>query len=334
MNIKDYIKEKWYMFILIIISFIFILSIYILDKDLKSNSNAGYILAGTVLFLIVYIIIDFLVINSRAKNLSAFIKNGGKTNGIFDYPIDKTYSNEISRLANEFNKYRAKIASDSADELDFVTKWVHDAKVPISAMKLLLENDAEDSKEILEMELLSIEQNTQKVLFHIKSSSFYDDYKITEVTTKSLINTALKPFATFFAYKKISLEMDENDYKILTDSKWSGYIIAQLLSNAVKHTPINGVITITTINQNNKVTIMIKNTGQGIKSSDIKQIFNKGYTSNNRNGLASTGYGLYLSKKLADKLGHNITAESKYCEYASFSLIFINNENNIHVIKM
>lgn len=260
MSIKDYIKEKWYMFGIIIISSVFVSSICLLDRKLiTENKNVIYILAGIVLFLLVYVIIDFIIIKSRVKNLSVFIKNGGTTNETYDYPADKIYSNEISELANEFNKYRAKIASDSADELDFVTKWVHDVKVPISAMKLLLENDAEDSKERLEMELLSIEQNTQKVLFHIKSSSFYDDYKIT---------------------------------------------------------------------------IMIKNTGQGIKSSEIKQIFNKGYTSNNRNGLSSTGYGLYLSKKLADKLGHNITAESKYCKYASFSLIFINNENNIHVTKM
>ena len=165
----------------------------------------------------------------------------------FSFPIDELYAKNVSELAREYNSYRMHIAQDSAQEMDFITKWVHDVKVPISAMKLLIENDAKDLKEKLDMNLSDIEQDTQKVLFHIKSKSFYDDYKIEKVDTKSIINKQLKPFAVFFAYKKIALKLDGENQSVLTDSKWSGYILSQFLSNAVKHTPEGGQITIETV---------------------------------------------------------------------------------------
>jgi len=94
----------------------------------------------------------------------------------------------------------------------------------------------------------------------------------------------------------------------------------------VKYTPDGGDIIIGTDKVENEVTISIKNTGKGILKKDIGQIFNKGYTSSeNRSGMKATGYGLYLSKKLSDKLGHRLEVESKHGQYAIFKLTFIEN---------
>jgi signal transduction histidine kinase len=317
---------KRQLYLLVAIAFAFALSVYTLDERLKANKNVDYIFWGVLFAFVVFVILDYFTVKSRMNKLSSFIKNGGTEDIEFYYPVDNRYVQEVNELANKFNQYRAQIASDSADELDFTTKWVHDVKVPISAMKLLLDSDEID-KNRLEMELSSIEQNTQKVLFHIKSKSFYDDYKIKEIGTRELIVPNLKKYATFFAYKRISLNFSKDSYKILTDDKWSGYIISQLLSNAVKHTPYDGSIEINTVDMENRVRICIKNYGKGIKTCDLINIFNRGYSSDAvRNGSPSTGYGLYLSKQLADKLGHELYAKSKYGEYAEFCLVINKSE--------
>lgn len=169
MRFRDYIKERWYMFAVIIIATIFVISVCVLDKKaLLANTSVAYILSGIALFLLIYIFIDYMIIKHRVKNLSVFIKNSGTEEFDFTYPSDILLSEQVNKLVNEYNRFRAKIAGESAEDLDFITKWVHDVKVPISAMKLLLETDSENLKERLEMELLSIEQNTQKVLFSIK----------------------------------------------------------------------------------------------------------------------------------------------------------------------
>ncbi len=323
MSFINYIKERWYMFIISMLTVLFALAIYVLDNDaVLGNSNTIYIFSGVALFFVVFLLIDYLTYRERVKKLSFYIKNGGIGEYESFYPSDRSYSNQVNEIANEYNRYRAKQADESAEELDFITKWVHDVKVPISAMKLLLENDAKDLKDRLDMELLSIEQDTQKVLYHIKSKSFYDDYKIAEISIQSLINSSLKQFATFFAYKKINLEIIGSDYKVLTDSKWSGYIISQFISNAIKHTDDNGKISINTVKDKNGITVSVKNTGSGIETRDLQSVFSRGYTASGRQHQNSTGYGLYLSKNLAGQLGHEVRVESAYGKYAKFSLVF------------
>ena len=330
MSFIEYIKEKWYMFIIMAGCTAFVAAVITLEgSEYAWGASFAYVLSGIVLFTLIFIAADYLVLRARAKMLTEFIKNGGTDEFEAFYPADSMYHKQIVKLANEFNKFRAQIAGNSADEMDFITKWIHDVKVPISAMKLLLENDAEGLKDRLEMELSNIEQDTQKVLFHIKSRSFYDDYNISGSTTRSLINSSLKQFATFFAFKRIGLKILGGDYRVLTDSKWSAYILSQFISNAIKHTPEDGEITITTSKNASGITVSVKNSGQGIAGVDIGRVFDRGYTSSGREQPKATGYGLFLSKKLADKLGHTLRAESEYGSYAEFQITFHNLEEKL-----
>jgi signal transduction histidine kinase len=138
-----------------------------------------------------------------------------------------------------------------------------------------------------------------------------------------LITQALKSYSSFFSYKRLGIAVEGEDFEVLTDEKWSGYILSQLISNAVKYTPEGGKIEIVTAREGSDIAISVKNEGRGILPEDIGRIFRKGFTSSEeREGAKATGYGLFLSKKLSDKLGHSLTAESKPGAYAVFRLIF------------
>ncbi|MEX1308232.1 MAG: ATP-binding protein [Eubacteriales bacterium] len=208
--------------------------------------------------------------------------------------------------------------------MDFITKWIHDVKVPIAAMHLILEQGHEGMEEQLDMQLTYIEQKTQTVLYHIKSNSFYDDFKIVEVKASRLIHAALKPFAVFFACKQLVLEMPDEDGTVLTDEKWSAYILSQLISNAVKYVPEKGKVSIGVKRDKSQTKVTIKNQGGGIKPQEIAHVFDKGYTSYYaRADNKATGYGLYLAKKLADQLGHTLVCTSEYGDYTVFTLTFL-----------
>jgi len=161
----------------------------------------------------------------------------------------------------------------------------------------------------------------------LKSNRFFDDYKVVRTNTKNLIAQALKGYSNFFSYKKLKISVKGEELEVLTDEKWSSYILSQIISNAVKYTQNGGNIEITTENKDGTTTISIKNTGAGIAEQDLQRIFQKGFTSStDRDGAKATGYGLFLSKKLSDLLGHSLTAESKPNEYAVFRLSFITRE--------
>lgn len=342
MNFVKYLKERWITYIFIISTFIFSTVVYRLDKSFNiSPSNASYIIMGWMFMFVFFVVIDYGVFSSRIKNFKKYCKLNASYEDLeeFSYPVDQEYAQLVQNLVVDFEKYKADVRNKSAEELEFITKWLHDVKVPISAIRLIFENHEgyvpSGIYQSIDTELFSIEESIQRVFYEIKSNTFYDDYKIAHVSTKKLIAQALKGYSNLFSYKRINITIQGEAYEVLTDEKWSGYILSQIISNGIKYTPIEGAIVISTIKNGNETTISIKNNGKGIMQRDIGQIFNKGYTSSeDRNGMKATGYGLYLSRKLSDMLGHRLTVQSEYGKYATFSLTFIENETIHHVTKM
>lgn len=343
MSIFKYIKERWLIYLCLILSATFSVTVYKLDNRFTvTHSNASYIGMGLILIWAVFAIIDYSVMNYRLKCMKRFCSLNASAEedvDIFSYPMDKAYAKNFLASVQNFEKFKGEIQNQSSDELEFITKWIHDVKIPIASLRLIVESDENNlSKgffERIDKEIANIEQSTQTVFFHIKSNTFHNDYKVAEADTKKLISEALKKYAGFFSYKKINISISDAHFKVLTDEKWTGYIISQIVSNAVKYTPEKGAISITTYKKDKFIRIEIKNTGKGISPKDLGQIFNKGYTSSEeRKGIKSTGYGLYLSKKLCDMMGHQLTVHSVHGEYAQFDLTFIEEDNIYDVTKM
>lgn len=341
MRLIEYFHERWLTYVFLLATYGFAWAVYKLDIGLNlTESNALYILAGWALFLVIFIPLDYYTLSNRLRQLKEHIEvNPSGDPEQFSYPVEQEIARKVGKLAGDFESYKAGIRTKSAEQLDFITKWLHDVKVPIAAARLILENQEgeipQDFYQSLDQELTTIEEAIQKVFYEIKSGSFHDDYKISPVSTRKLIATALKGYSNLFSYKKLDIEIAGDEYRVLTDEKWSGYILSQLVSNAVKYTPVGGKISISTQKTDNRVTIAVKNTGKGIPSQDLGQVFKKGYTSSEeRAGSTATGYGLYLSKKLADVLGHVLEVDSKYGEYAVFYLTFIEPQTVFDVTKM
>ena len=339
MKFVKYLKERWITYTFIIAACLFSAIVYKLDKSFSiTTSNANYIIMGWLLLFVIFIAIDYGVFNHRLEKFKKYCSLNASSEDLDDfvYPVDKEYAQLVSNLVVDYEKYKADIYNKSAAELEFITRWVHDVKVPISAAKLILENHENDLPinlyQSIDKELFAIAESVQKVFYEIKSNSLHDDYKIAKISTKKLIAQTLKGYANFFSYNKLNISFVGENYNVLTDEKWSGYILSQIISNAVKHTPVEGNIVISTKKIGNETTISIKNSGKGILDKDLGQIFNKGYTSSeDRNDMKGTGYGLYLSKKLSDMLDHKLTVQSKYGEYTTFSLTFMENQTLHHM---
>ena len=215
---------------------------------------------GLAILFIIFVIVDFIVYAARIKRFKSYCSNNPLSEedlDLFSYPMDREYGEILHNTVKEYERFKGDMRNKSSEELDFITKWIHDIKVPISALRLVLESHDRDLGQNLyrrmDTEIAAIEQYTQRIFYHIKSNTFYNDYKISKVNTRKLIGDALKGYSNFFSYKKINISISDHNYEVLTDEKWSGYIISQILSNAVKHTPINGHITITTIKDENEI---------------------------------------------------------------------------------
>ena len=335
MNGFNYLKERWIPLVFLSLAFAFALLVYRLDHNFSiRDSNAVYILMGWGLLFIAWLIIDTYTLNSRTRKFKDFCRFNRTSEEADDffYPTDRENARLVRELASEFEKYRAEIETKSSEEMEFITKWLHDAKVPIAAARLILESQEDklptDFYKNIYSEIFSIEESILQVFYEMKSNRFFDDYRIAAVGTKKLISQALKGYSSFFSYKRLGISVEGGDFEVLTDEKWSSYILSQIISNAVKYTPEGGSIEILTEKTERAAIISVKNQGKGIPPQDIGRIFHKGFTaSESREGAKATGYGLYLSKKLSDLLGHSLAAESEPNEYALFRLTFYEHDS-------
>ena len=95
----------------------------------------------------------------------------------------------------------------------------------------------------------------------------------------------------------------------LTDGKWLGFALGQLISNAVKYTPPGGHVRIWV---QEGPAVLVEDDGPGIPAQDLPRVFDRGYTGlAGRTGARSTGIGLYLTRKALNALGHAVSLSSQ-----------------------
>lgn len=110
-----------------------------------------------------------------------------------------------------------------------------------------------------------------------------------------------------FISRKIGLDYQPINTRVITDEKWLLFVIEQVLSNALKYTRSGKI----SIYSSEKDMLCIEDTGIGIAPEDLPRIFEKGYTGyNGRKDKHASGIGLYLARRICDNLGHKISARS------------------------
>ena len=194
------------------------------------------------------------------------------------------------------------------DLMDYYTLWAHQIKTPIAASSLLV-GEIEDKKvkNQLEQELFKIESYVNIVLQYLRLESFHEDLVLKKENLEDLVKEIVKKYAIFFIQKGLSLNLHDLDRTIITDRKWFVVILEQVLSNSLKYTSQGGIEIYF-----QEDTLYIKDSGLGIQDADLLRVFERGFSGyNGRLTQQSSGLGLYLSEKIADELGHQISIASQ-----------------------
>ena len=230
-----------------------------------------------------------------------------------ELPLPRTQSEaEYDRLLRQLYREKAELLAESrrssSRQLATFSLWTHQIKVPISAMKLLLQDRPDAASATLLCELFKVEQYADMALNYARMNASSTDYVLRACDLDALLRKVLRRFAPLFIQKKLRLCYEPAPYSLLTDEKWFSFAVEQLLSNAVKYTKA-GSITVTVDAE--KQLLTISDTGIGIAPEDLPRVFEQGYTGGNgRTHQRATGLGLYLCREALDRLGHSIRLES------------------------
>ena len=235
--------------------------------------------------------------------------------------IDVKDDNE--RLLNENKNLKSEMLNQKDDLNAYFLMWLHQIKTPMTVSKLLLDKPDDTTNTKLKMQLMYIEQYINMAMNYLKMIDHSTDMDITEVNLDDIIKNLLKKYSLLFIHNHISLEYQSNLTYVISDSQWLTILIEQILSNALKYTE-NGKIAIQYLEE--KHALEIRDTGIGIRSEDIPKIFDRGYSGfNGRMNEKSSGLGLYLARKISERLNIQIEVESKLSKGSIFRLVFPTN---------
>lgn len=241
----------------------------------------------------------------------------------FQYQKLSDVKDDNERLLNENKNLKSEMLNQKDDLNAYFLMWLHQIKTPMTVSKLLLDKPDDTTNTKLKMQLMYIEQYINMAMNYLKMIDHSTDMDITEVNLDDIIKNLLKKYSLLFIHNHISLEYQSNLTYVISDSQWLTILIEQILSNALKYTE-NGKIAIQYLEE--KHALEIRDTGIGIRSEDIPKIFDRGYSGfNGRMNEKSSGLGLYLARKISERLNIQIEVESNLSKGSIFRLVFPTN---------
>lgn len=208
--------------------------------------------------------------------------------------------------------YELKNNSSSLNEQQ--NKWIHDIKIPLSTLKLFINNQRENLNQeqvrTLELIELDFENYINKKIMYDKINYEIDDYKIDRINLYDIVTKVIKRFRPSLMFKNINIDLNiPTDTKILSDYRTVQYSVEQIIDNIIKYAYNDTTVTIDFKDD----VLATTNIGDTISSQDINRVFDDGYTGRNsiNASISSTGIGLYMVKKSLTHLMHEVSITSK-----------------------
>lgn len=309
------------------------LGIYLLLEDYIPMDSRLLLFLDLV---IISLIIGFGVTSALAKLFFGPIKRLRKAmeqvaDGDFSVCLDcKTGSKEIAEIYTGFNLMVRELAATEMLQSDFVSNVSHEFKTPINAIEgysTLLqgsENLDESQQEYLDKILFNTKRLSSLVgsilllgkLENQQIATNQTHYRLDEQIRQSVV--ALEPA---WEKKNIEFDVELERTNYLGNEPMMRHVWDNLISNAVKFSPRDGMIRIRMAKMQGKVYISIEDQGPGLSEDAQKHIFDKFYQADSSHKQEGNGLGLALVKRILTIENGQIKAENRLGGGCCFTVI-------------
>lgn len=227
---------------------------------------------------------------------------------------------EVNKSMNEWVGERERSVKEFKD---YVEMWIHEIKLPISALSLMNYNEKTDIR-LYRPQIDKISHYVEQILYYVRADAPQKDFLMTRCCLKKLIQEVLLEHKEVLITGKFSIEQKGTEAFIVSDAKWIKFILGQLVNNSIKYQKEEtGYLGFEVEETDDNVMLSIEDHGIGVPDSDLKRVFDKSFTGENgRQVASSTGMGLYICRKMCKKLGHEIWMESRQGEFTRVTIQF------------
>ena len=251
--------------------------------------------------------------------------------GDFSVRVPVFSDDEVGELAKAFNQMAETLANSESMNRNFIANVSHELKTPMTTISGFIDGIIDGTippeKEQYYLGIVSTEvKRLSRLVKTMLDLSRIDSGKMVlrraRFDISNTIFVALLSFESKIDEQKIEIRGLEDSQPIFVDGDpdMIHQVLYNLLENAVKFTNVNGYIEIHAVEEPERVTVSIRNSGPGISPDDVKMIFDRFYKtdksrSQDKNGM---GLGLYIVKTMVQLHGGEIHVESVENEYTLF----------------
>ncbi|NTU89353.1 MAG: HAMP domain-containing histidine kinase [Actinobacteria bacterium] len=234
----------------------------------------------------------------------------------------------LAHAGKDMNDTIASYRIASEEYREYIETWIHEIKTPLAAAHLIVENNRNRTSEALDVEIDRIEACVEQALYYSRAATLEKDYTIRANNLESMVKASLRKHSRALIESHITPQLEGLDFDVYTDAKWLDFILGQVIANAVKYRTTNAeheaVLRFTKeSHEGTCIALKIEDNGIGIPKEDVSRVFDKGFTGvNGRSYPKSTGIGLYLCKKLCNKMGLSIDLSSVQGEGTTVTIVF------------
>jgi len=342
LSLLNIIFPTWFIWDIIIIYYItLVLSgiwlIYMTIMAIKNNRMGG--IAFFLSMIVLFFTISFDMIATCLPDMDTNYIHIGMMTILFSqsFILSKRFA-EAYKMADHLSKNLRKevaeqtkiIREKNEEKTTYFINFAHETKTPLTLILNYLKKYIQ--KKGIDSDLNIIQNNIEKLKKNMvnfldyekleKGQTFYNHEEITDLS--GVLEDSISLFKETAAQKQITINSHiKKNIHIKADPYAIIRVINNLIDNALKYTEKPGRIDIELVPRNNRIELIIKDTGIGIEREQLTNIFKSYYQiSHKKQNIQGIGMGLSIVKKILDDIEAHITVCSRLEQGSEFRISF------------
>lgn len=289
------------------------------DQAFLNSVNRGVFFAAFTGLVLSFLVTMFFFrrITAPVLSLSAASKNIAE--GDYSVEVEESGNDELADLAKSFNNMTRALQRGDEWKKQIIADAAHELRTPVSLIKANLEMMLEGVYPIERQQLVSIHSETEKLstlitelqaLSSAEAGTLF--VKREELSITALIGKVVPLFELSAQEKQVKIRKNEIEgvYSVAGDEVKLSQVFSNILSNALRFSPVNGVIEITLSAESKGVKISVEDQGPGIPKQDLERVFERFYKVDKSRNQGGSGLGLAISREIIHAHGGKMWAES------------------------
>jgi heavy metal sensor kinase len=240
---------------------------------------------------------------------------------------------ELQELGFTFNEMLDRFERGFKRLRQFSAAASHELRTPLTVMKgemelVLRKSRTEEEYERVFRNQLNVVNDMAHVVEQLLAVAHAEDGELAAqwetLELGVLIRSVVQGFEPIAREKNISIQvLEEKAVSVQGERRLLERLVANLLENAIKHTPPEGQVTLEAVGREGRSLLIVRDTGKGILAEDMPKIFDKFFSpQHSSKGIPSTGIGLGLCRWIAEVHRGKIEVASPLNQGAEFTVFF------------